>query len=297
MASPGTSVSRPESRPTSFVDKIISNPGREFVAIQSGRQSSGKARAVNPATQGHYYKKQMGCKSRVIAWSHQSRFDTALRLIGKNPRKLLDYGCGDGTFLAIASETIVEGCGADITPDQIYDCRVRLSSRKNLRFSLVRELTGTDQDGAYDVVTCMETLEHCTDPFVEVVLGDLDRLCAPGGRVIISVPIEVGPSFLLKQAIRTLAGWRGLGDYRHYETYSMRDAVKMLFAGRDTFIQRPVYGGPESPTHSHYGFNWRRMRVRVAHHFRIQRTLFSPVGFLGGWVSSQAWFVCQSKSE
>jgi SAM-dependent methyltransferase len=252
---------------------------------------------MDPVTQGHYYKKQLECKSRVIAWSHRSRFDMALRLMGPGPRKLLDYGCGDGIFLATASGRVVEGHGADITPDQIEDCRVRLASKGNLRFFTVPELAGPNHDGAYDVVTCMETLEHCTEPIVEVVLGDLVRLCAAGGRVIISVPIEIGPSFLLKQAIRTLAGWRGLSDYRTYEPYSIRNAIKMIFAGPSTYIERPVYGDPSSPTHSHYGFNWRRLRSRVVDHLEIERTLFTPVGLLGGWVSSQAWFVCRQKSE
>lgn len=248
-------------------------------------------------TQGHYYQKQLKCKSRVIAWSHRTRFDMALRLVGSNSQKLLDYGCGDGTFLATASGRIVEGHGADITPDQLEDCRTRFASRENLRFFLVPEMTGPDHDGAYDVVTCMETLEHCSEPTVEVVLGDLARLCVPGGRVVISVPIEIGPSFLLKQAIRTVAGWRGLSDYRHYETYSVRNALKMIFAGPSTYIERPVYGDPSSPSLSHYGFNWRRLRLRVSHHLGIERTLFTPVGVLGGWVSSQVWFICRPKAR
>lgn len=248
-------------------------------------------------TQGHYHQKQLECKSRVLAWSHRTRFEMAIKLIGEDTRKLLDYGCGDGTFLAMASEKIIEGYGADITADQIEDCRIRLGCKKNLRFFMVPELSGREHDGAYGLVTCMETLEHCCESTVEIVLKDLGRLCALDGRVIISVPIEIGPSFLLKQSIRTLAGWRGLSDYRHYETYSLPDAFKMIFAGPSTYVERPVYGESSAPNHSHYGFNWRRLQQRVAHHLELERTLFTPMGFIGGWVSSQAWFICHPKAE
>jgi hypothetical protein len=69
----------------------------------------------------------------------------------------------------------------------------------------------------------------------------------------------------------------------------------MIFASGSTKLTRPVYGGLESPHHSHYGFNWRALRERVREHFLVERTLASPLGWLGGWVSSQAWFVCRRR--
>ena len=248
---------------------------------------------MDTITEGHYYRKQLSCKSNIIAWSHRSRFDMGLRLIGSSVQRLFDYGSGDGTFLAFAAGRIREGFGADIAADQVVDCQKRLAHLPNLHFYTIGELSNRMHNGRYDVVTCMETLEHCTSPIVEVVLRDLARLAAPGGLVIVSVPIETGLSFLLKSVMRTLAAWRGLSDYRHYERYKFGDALRMIFAGRGTALERPIYGEPDTPSHSHYGFNWRALREQVSAHLTIERTLFSPVGFLGGWVSSQAWFVCR----
>jgi SAM-dependent methyltransferase len=214
-------------------------------------------------------------------------------LLGRGAAKVLDYGCGDGTFLAMAADRIGSGCGADIATDAIEDCRTRLAAFRNLHFCTVRDLADPSHDRAYDVVTCMETLEHCTAPAVEAVLRDLARLAAPGARIIISVPIETGPAFLIKLVVRKIAGWRGLSDYRHYESYGVGDALRMMFAGRATVLERPVYGAPEAPGHTHYGFNWREMRERVRSRLVLERTVFSPLGSLGGWVSSQAWFVCR----
>jgi glycosyltransferase involved in cell wall biosynthesis/SAM-dependent methyltransferase len=253
-------------------------------------------RAADPRAaleQGHYYRKQLGCDSSVIAWSHRSRFEVGLGLIGAGPRKLLDYGCGDGTFLAMAADRIGAGCGADIDAAQTNEARRRLASFTNLRFCTIPDLSAPVHSSAYDVVTCMETLEHCLEEVVQIVLRDLARLVAPDGRVIISVPIETGPTFLLKLLVRKSAAWRGLSDYRHYESYSAADALRMIFAGRRGPIARPVHDGPGSPSHSHHGFNWKALREQVREHLVIESTHFSPLGFSRGLASSQAWFVCR----
>lgn len=60
---------------------------------------------------------------------------------------------------------------------------------------------------------------------------------------------------MLKYLVRKLAVWRRLNEYAGYETYSWRDAGRMLFATERTVLDRPAYGGPRSLYHSHYGFN------------------------------------------
>jgi 2-polyprenyl-3-methyl-5-hydroxy-6-metoxy-1,4-benzoquinol methylase len=247
---------------------------------------------MNAITQGQFYRKQLGCDSNIIAWSHRSRFEVALRLIGSQ-QKLLDYGCGDGTFLSMAASRLATGWGADIAVDGVKDCQTRFADLGNIRFSSIAEIADPAHSQSYDLITCMEALEHCTAPTVEIVLEDLARLVAADGRVIISVPIEIGPTFLLKLVLRKLAALRGLSDYRYYESYSLSNALKMLCAGRDTRLERPVYGEPNQPSHSHYGFNWRAMRERVRGHLTIEQTLFSPLPWSGGWFSSQVWFICK----
>ena len=53
------------------------------------------------------------------------------------------------------------------------------------------------------------------------------------------------------------------------------------------------YGcGDGTEFYSHFGFNWRRMRDWVSQYLKVDRTLFTPVGGLGGLVSSQAYRIC-----
>ncbi len=67
------------------------------------RSDTEVANALNDAiSDGHYAKKQLLCKDWLIAWSHRSRFQMGLGLAREfSGKRVLDYGCGDGTFLAM----------------------------------------------------------------------------------------------------------------------------------------------------------------------------------------------------
>ena len=69
----------------------------------------------------------------------------------------------------------------------------------------------------------------------------------------------------------------------------------MLCATDRTVVARPLYGPAESLHHSHYGFNWRRLRAHLAGTLKLEATLFSPLPVSRGWLSSQAWFVCRPR--
>lgn len=253
-------------------------------------RNQAKAMAHEP---GHYEKKQLSSGVPLLSWSHRSRFDLARRLVAPYAwRRLLDYGCGDGTFLSRVSDLFCDATGAGVDPNEIDGCRKRLSGTR-VRFTLVAELASAER--AYDVITCMEVLEHCVGGAVDAVLADLARLVSPFGIVIISVPIEIGPSLIAKQIVRRIAG-RRIYDYKFNERYSPRELLRMLTAGESTFVERPVYSSPSGDFHGHKGFNWRALSRRIRQTLPVQRTMFSPLGLPGGFISSQAWFICKRPS-
>jgi SAM-dependent methyltransferase len=246
--------------------------------------------------QGHYAEKQLNCRSSVIAFSHRARFLKALELVGSDPDGLLlDYGSGDGTFLSMVGDRFKASVGADIATDQVEDCRKRFAGVPGVSFCELRDLASSAHAGAYAVVTCMETLEHCPADAVRTALRDISRLVAADGKVVISVPIETGLSFILKYAVRTVAGWRGLSDYRHYERYGAADALRMIFATSRTRVPRPIYSGGGFEFHSHYGFNWRHIAREAEAVMTIERVTFSPFPYLGASLNSQAWLVCRRR--
>jgi 2-polyprenyl-3-methyl-5-hydroxy-6-metoxy-1,4-benzoquinol methylase len=245
---------------------------------------------------GHYARKQLFCRSGIVAWSHRSRFDLAARLASAGTRgRLLDYGCGDGTFVSLAHGRFADVVAADVDEGQIVDCRRRLAGIANARFVATSALAAPEHAAAYDVVTCMEVLEHTTDDDRARVLGALLRLVRPDGRIVISVPIEVGPALAAKQFFRALAAWRGHGDYRHRETYTPAEmAAAVLCRSR---LVRATYtvNGPTG-THTwcgHKGFDWRTLERELRARATVERRLFSPMPLLGRILNSQVWFVCR----
>ncbi len=246
---------------------------------------------------GVFARKQLYCKDRLVAWSHRRRVQMGRRLVSKFAgRRLLDYGCGDGTFLALVSDHFPNGVGADLNPEDITKTAERLAEIPGISFRLIKDLQTPSHDRLFDVVTCMEVLEHCVPENETRVPFDLQRLVSPTGYVIISVPSEIGGSLVIKQAWRRIAGWRGLGDYRYNEVYRFNEFLKMVLANRKTQFSRPVYG-ENLGNHGHKGFNWRALRVRLQKRFFIERTLFTPVSCFDGFIASQAWFVCKPRLQ
>lgn len=246
---------------------------------------------------GHYARKQLACGSRLIAWSHRRRFATALRLSRSFAgQRVLDYGCGDGTFLALLMESSgapAAATGAELSPAMVRDCEQRLA-RNRLGFVTVRDLEAPEHAGAYDVLVCMEVLEHLVD--LEPVLADFERLLAPRGRLLISVPVETGPVLLVKQCLRRVAGWRKIGDYPGTLPYSVGELCTALVAGRRPHLARPVHVGQDGLRfHDHKGFNWRCLRDRLEERFELARTSRSPASWLPASFATQVWFEMRAR--
>jgi SAM-dependent methyltransferase len=249
--------------------------------------------------EGHYARKQIGCKDWLISWSHRRRFQVGLKLARQvAAERILDYGCGDGTFLALFIDSepgVIKAVGCELEERVVEDCRARLEGRSGLSFILVDELDSPEHVSAYDLVVCMEVLEHVVD--VNAVLNRLDRLLAPFGVLLISVPVETGLPLLIKQAIRKIAGWRGLGDYPGTSPYTLREYWASIFAGRRQHIRRPVYKAEDgSLFYDHKGFNWMVLRDLLAQRFEVIKTVGSPLTWLPPQLASQVCFLARKKS-
>ena len=252
--------------------------------------------AADPIRGGEYARKQLFGRG-LIGWSHARRFATARRVVQPYAgAALLDYGCGDGTFLALVRDLFPRSTGAEIDPVLVMDARARFGQAGGLSFIHTDDVPGLP-DGGFGVVTCMEVLEHCTAPVAERVIGQLRRLVAEDGVVIVSVPVETGAALLVKTAARAVAGLRGVSGYQDRERYAPGELARMVFAGQGTAIERPVYetrfsGGGPNRYHGHKGFNWRTLAERLRRDFDLRDVRFSPVPALRGVLNSQVWLTC-----
>jgi hypothetical protein len=132
------------------------------------------------------------------------------------------------------------------------------------------------------------------------VLERIRDVTAPGGTLIVSVPIEIGFPLVAKQSARALVAMRGLQEYSTRERYRLSELGRMVFAGAATAFPREEYVGSSGDGRTtrftgHKGFNWRALQQVIAARFEIERRLFSPMPFFGSLLNSQVWFVCRKR--
>ncbi|TNC77565.1 bifunctional 2-polyprenyl-6-hydroxyphenol methylase/3-demethylubiquinol 3-O-methyltransferase UbiG [Janthinobacterium lividum] len=101
-------------------------------------------------------------------------------------KRVIDIGCGGG----ILAESMARK-GADVTGIDLSDKALKvadlhsLESGAKVRYKLIAaEAMAKEEPGQYDVVTCMEMLEHVPDP--AAIVKACAALVKPGGHVFLS---------------------------------------------------------------------------------------------------------------
>ncbi len=116
--------------------------------------------------------------------------------------RILDVGCGTGTFLALATGFgyAAEGLEASTT-------EAEWAQSLGLRVRHGTSLAGFPA-GAFEVVTMWDTLEHIPKPLE--ILRQIRRVLAPPGYLLVKVPN--GPHYLWKARLLRWARPRGFND-------------------------------------------------------------------------------------
>jgi 2-polyprenyl-6-hydroxyphenyl methylase / 3-demethylubiquinone-9 3-methyltransferase len=125
------------------------------------------------------------------------RLDYIEARAGLAGRRVLDVGCGGGLLAEAMARRGAQVTALDLAPAALEVARLHaLESGLEIDYRLTAaEQLAAEAPGAFDVVTCLEMLEHVPDPAVTVAA--LARLVRPGGHVICST-IDRGPrSFML----------------------------------------------------------------------------------------------------
>ena len=101
-------------------------------------------------------------------------------------KKVVDIGCGGG----ILAESMAKK-GADVTGIDLSEKALKvadlhsLESGVQVRYELIAaEDLAARESGSFDIITCMEMLEHVPDP--ASIVAACARLAKPGGRIFFS---------------------------------------------------------------------------------------------------------------
>lgn len=135
---------------------------------------------------GYYYE---SLKTNYLQrfW-HTQRFIHIQQLLKGREGKLLDIGCADGVFTNEMSKVLQKG--SIITAVDIYTPSIQFAQKKfkHITFKTAPAEKLPFKTNSFDIVTCLEMLEHVQDP--AMVMKEIKRVLKKGGTAIILLPQE-----------------------------------------------------------------------------------------------------------
>lgn len=228
----------------------------------------------------NYEQQTRGDASRLKRWVQNRRLADAISLskLTGAPARIVDYGAGDGALsLALAATFPVASvtCFEPIPAMRAEAARLTASHPAITIAANEAEIP----DGA-DLIVCTEVFEHLPPAPFDHALDEIERIAAPGGLIILGVPVETGPPALAK------------GLFRMARRYGAEDAQarRVLAAtfGRPPSRNPQTIAEGRSYLHAHLGFDHRAFERAIRARFTLVKRRFSPFN-LGSWVASELY--------
>ena len=114
-----------------------------------------------------------------------------------NGRRVLDVGCGGGILADSMARKGAEVLGIDLATKALKVAQLHAleAQTKGVQYrEISAEALAAEQPGSFDVVTCMEMLEHVPDP--SSIVKACATLVKPGGHVFFSTINRNAKAFL-----------------------------------------------------------------------------------------------------
>ena len=150
-----------------------------------------------------------------------------LPLVPNHASRVLEIGCGTGNTLThLKANGYCDWiCGVELFPDAAIQAAPKLD---RLYQTNIEETELPIESGSIDLILCLDVLEHLVDP--HKVIAYLDRLLAPGGVIIASIPNVRHNSVVMPLVFKNQWNYRdgGVLDHTHLRFFVEDTAVDLM---------------------------------------------------------------------
>lgn len=155
--------------------------------------------------------------SFLIKFSAKNKEGIILDFSGNKNKKMsiLDFGCGDGSFLSNLDKNRFDIYGVEINPEGVKICL-----EKNLRVYDQDILKIDFKEKKFDIITLWHVVEHIKNPIQ--VFNKLNNLLEKDGILLISTPNTDGIGFKYGKG-----DWFHLDSPRHLILYNEKSLKKL----------------------------------------------------------------------
>ncbi|MCR3755427.1 MAG: bifunctional 3-demethylubiquinone-8 3-O-methyltransferase and 2-octaprenyl-6-hydroxyphenol methylase [Sodalis sp. Psp] len=157
-------------------------------------------------------------------------------------KKVLDVGCGGGILAESMACEGAEVTGLDMGTEPLTAARlhaIKSGVAINYIQQTIEEHAGVHPSARYDVVTCMEMLEHVPDP--ASVVRACARLVRPGGEVFFST-LNRNPKAWLMAIVGAEYAWRMVPRGTHNFNKFIKPAELLSWADAVLLREQHIIG-------------------------------------------------------
>lgn len=221
-----------------------------------------------------YAKQTIESRNPIARLTHTSRIKKSIKytkMCLPDKGSILDFGSGEGDFLKKLAQEKPEANLYGYDPYKNRSCS-DFTQVNNLEYF---------KSSSLDVITAFEVCEHLYETEIHDFLKQAVSLLKCEGKVIISVPVMYGLALIPKELNKM---WLN----KRQSVYTLNEFYSAILGKQ---ILRP-----ESPRHTHKGFDFRWFENILQNYLTITKKSFSPFVFLPWYTNSQCFFECTKSS-
>ncbi len=166
---------------------------------------------------------------------------TSMKMVSfKEEMRVLDVGCGTGTYLNLYQKGSCKAFGMDRSPAMLDIARKKLGKRAKFHLGDASHIPYPD--GTFDLVVAFFALHEMPAPMRSKVMSESKRVMNKDGRILLvdhhSGPVRFPKGWILKMMITCVELAAGQEHFRNYRNFLARRGVFPLITEHRLFVEK-----------------------------------------------------------